>query len=74
MEQFTKQAEAIVGPLSTSNSRTALSLDVALFPVRDVDGHQRLEQFAVVGNTQMQQFVGDDEVLESRFPVGQIYC
>ena len=36
-----------------------------------MNGHQRLEQFSMVGYSQVQQFMRDDKVLKPRFLFSQ---
>lgn len=45
---------------------------IVLSPIRHMHAHQRLENLPVIGNAQMQKFVGDDEVLETRLLIGKI--
>ena len=44
--------------------------DIVLPPIRHMSGQQCFEQLSVVGHPQVQQLVGNNEILKSRLLVG----
>ena len=50
----------------------ATSFQILLLPIRRIDCQQCLEQPAMVGNAQVQQFMDDDKVAKTLFLFSEI--
>lgn len=60
------------GAVAAIERSTSRPLQVVPLPIGYVSRHQRLEELAMVGKAQVQQFMSDDEILEVRVLVGQV--
>ena len=56
-----------------ANQARATPPDILFFPIGQMGRHQRLEELAMVRNAQVQEFMGDDKILEAWLLVGKIH-
>ena len=62
----------LLGPFGNVRRHPVEPKSIVPSPIRNMDAHQSLEDLPVVGDAQMQQFVGNHEVLETHLLIGQI--